>query len=107
MFQRFIYNFIRRLKKLYDKLDMAYERTYTDSTISPMLNQEIENRKVKNKANSIKKIKQAIKESFKRQFNQRLDDKMAELFANDFYKIAKDRGEIDELGNFTGEIKFK
>lgn len=106
MFQKFIYNFIQSIKHLYEKLDMAYEQTYTDNVISYKLSKERIRRKKEKKLELLAKIKKHIQDDYFNKEHEEMPDFVAEAFAKDFYAIASARGDIDELGNFIGDINL-
>lgn len=104
MFQKFIYNLIQSIKHLYERLDMAYEQTYTDNVISYKLSKERIKRRKENKKRVIAIMKDFVKKQYREAEHDEMPEYVAEGLALNLYAIAQAKGDIDEFGNFVGEL---
>ena len=64
MFKKLLYKHIQKIKKLYERMDDAYQQTYTDKTAGRQLNEKIEKRKQLNKQKTLNRITELLTAQF-------------------------------------------
>ena len=99
--KRIIRSLLDKVKNFYYALEEAYEMTYKET--SKNFNSEVEKRREKNKSRYIKLAKDFIKEQCLKETGQRMPDDVADMFAQEFLKLAVARGDVDYMYNLRKE----
>lgn len=104
MFQRIIFDFIQSVKKLYEKLDRAYQETYADLNVSFQAKEEINKRRKINKKLFINKAMEQAKKDFRKENGFEPHNVELRRFAEEMFRIALQRGDLDEFYNMRSEL---
>lgn len=105
MFKNIIFKTIQGIKNLYERLDNAYQQTYTDKTVSEAVNSEIDKRKKNNRDITLEKIAMALRHQYFEDTKDFMPYDVSKELAKEFYAVAKIKGDVDEMNNWVGEEK--
>jgi hypothetical protein len=98
MFKKLIKSHISCVKKYLYKLEWAYEETYSET--SKELNSKIEQIRERNKQKFIKEAGEFCKWEIGNMFGLPISKKRQNFFGEQMFKIAKEKGDLDEFYNF-------
>ena len=102
MFKKIIRGYIDFLKKHVDNLERAYEETYAET--SKEFNKALNNIKRKNKQEFVNSAADWINQNMLKETGHGLPLSVRKKFGEHMFKIAEQRGDLDEFNNFKGEL---
>jgi hypothetical protein len=93
--QQFIKAILKTLKAVCNYIEEAYEMTYKET--SRDFHKEVKKRQKENKEEFLSRAQDFVKEKFERETGIKMPDSVAYDFAQAFFRVGKQKGDINFL----------